>query len=322
MTQAGGVCVFTGEALGEYAFGDSHPFGPRRLPAFLDEFRRRGLDRMVQMEASREATQEEIERFHHHDYVEWVKRCSRRGHGFLDGGDTPVFPGIYEAAATVAGSAICACEKIMNGECQRAFLPIGGLHHAGRDHAAGFCVFNDCGVVIESLMRVYALERIVYVDIDAHHGDGVFYAFEGVSRVVIADIHEDGRFLYPGTGFADETGTGEAKGTKLNIPLPPGAGDADFFSAWEEAEAFVERFSPEFIVFQCGADCLAGDPITHLQYSPACHRHAAERLCLLADRHCRGRILGLGGGGYALNNLAVAWCEVVETFCTIHEISL
>lgn len=308
------VCVLAGEALGRYAFGDSHPFGPKRLPAFLAEFERRGLAQTTLMADPRVAEQEEIERFHHHDYVEWVKSCSGDGYGYLDGGDTPVFPGVYEAAATVVGSAITACERIMDGECERAFLPVGGLHHAGRDCAAGFCVFNDCGVVIESLLQVFALERIAYVDIDAHHGDGVLYGFEDHPGVIIADIHEDGRFLYPGTGFADETGKGKARGTKLNIPLRPGAADGDFFAAWGKAEAFIDRFSPEFIVFQCGADCLAGDPITHLQLSPACHRHAAECLCRLADGQCRGRILGLGGGGYALHNLAVAWCEVVEAF--------
>ena len=127
-------------------------------------------------------------------------------------------------------------------------------------------------------------------------------------------MHEDGHYLYPGTGFAGETGKGEAKGTKLNLPLPPSAGDADFFKEWKKAEAFICSFSPEFILFQCGADCLRGDLITHLNLSPEAHRHAATRLCALAEDVCGGRILAMGGGGYALENLAAAWCAVVEAF--------
>jgi acetoin utilization protein AcuC len=125
-------------------------------------------------------------------------------------------------------------------------------------------------------------------------------------------MHEDGRFLYPGTGALEETGKGSAKGTKLNIPMPPGAGDSLFFKAWAQVERFVEKGSPQFILLQAGADSLAGDPITHLGYSSAAHRHAATRLCELAKIHCDGRLLALGGGGYNLENLAEGWCSVVE----------
>ena len=145
-----------------------------------------------------------------------------------------------------------------------------------------------------------------------HHGDGVYYAFEDDSELTIVDIHEDGRFLYPGTGAVEETGKGAASGTKLNIPMPPGASDRVFFDAWEYIEDFVDKAQPEFILFQCGADSLAGDPITHLGYTSEAHRHATLRLCGLADRHCQGRLLALGGGGYNLKNLADAWCAVVE----------
>ena len=190
-------------------------------------------------------------------------------------------------------------------------MPIAGLHHARRDSAAGFCVFNDAGVAIEALRRRHGVRRIAYVDIDAHHGDGVFYAFEDDPDLIFADTHEDGRFLYPGTGAASETGTGKARGAKLNIPLPPGADDAVFLRAWPEIEEFVRRSRPEFILLQAGADSVAGDPITHLQLTPAAHAHAGARLCALADECCRGRIVALGGGGYNRANLAAAWCAVV-----------
>jgi acetoin utilization protein AcuC len=130
--------------------------------------------------------------------------------------------------------------------------------------------------------------------------------------VVIGDIHEDGRFLYPGTGASHENGTGAAEGTKLNIPLPPGAGDEAFLDAWRRIEEHIDEARPELVLLQCGADGLAGDPLTHLEYTAAVHRLATARLCELADRHCDGRILALGGGGYNPQGIADGWCAVVE----------
>ena len=178
---------------------------------------------------------------------------------------------MYEAAAGVVGATLSAMEAIMGGQCRRAFVPIAGLHHAARDHAAGFCVFNDCGVAIELLKRA-GLKRVAYVDIDAHHGDGVFYAFEDDATVVVADLHEDGRYLYPGTGTAEETGRGAACGTKLNLPLPPGSDDRVFARVWPAVTAHVAKFDPEFIILQCGADSLEGDP----DHAPALLRPGAR----------------------------------------------
>ena len=212
------------------------------------------------------------------------------------------------------GAALVATEAMMRGEVRRGFVPIAGLHHASRSHAAGFCVFNDCGVVAEALKRRHGLRRIAYVDIDAHHGDGVYYGFEDDPSVIFADMHEDGRFLYPGTGAATETGLGAARGTKLNIPLMPGSGDDEFYEAWQRVEAHLEQHNPEFIIFQCGADSLEGDPITHLRFTEEAHAHAARRLMDIADRHARGRVLGLGGGGYNRRNIARAWTRVLQAF--------
>src|SRR5437868_4467661 len=181
----------------------------------------------------------------------------------------------------------------------------------GRERAAGFCVFNDCGVAIELLKR-QGLKRVGYVDIDAHHGDGVFYAFEEDPAVVFADLHEDGRYLYPGTGARQESGRGAAEGTKLNLPLPPGADDEVFAQVWLQVVAHLEKFPPEFIILQCGADSIEGDPITHLRFSPRVHGRAARELAALAERLGHGRVLALGGGGYHRENLARAWTAVVE----------
>lgn len=308
----GRTCLYAGEALARYGFGEGHPFGPDRQAAFLDEAGRRGLLARAATRAPVAAEASALLRFHDAAYLERLRTQSRTGEGFLDWGDTPAFPGIYEAAAYVAGSVLDGLEQVMRGGCRRAFVPIAGLHHARRDGAAGFCAVNDCGIALETLLGGYGLERVAYVDIDAHHGDGVLYAFEDDPRVVIADVHEDGRYLYPGTGGAAETGKGLARGTKLNIPMPPGADDAAFARAWPRVEAHLRAHPPGFILFQCGADSLAGDPITHLAYTEASHALAARTLCRLADELCAGRLLAMGGGGYKRANLAAAWSAVLE----------
>ena len=306
------VCVYVGDDLARYGFGDGHPFGPDRMNAFWSEACERGLDAEVESCLPVAASRDDIARFHDDAYIEHVMALSASGEGYLDAGDTPAFEGVYEAAAFVVGTTLDACARLMAGDCARVFIPIAGLHHGQRGAAAGFCALNDCGVAIEYLKREHGLQRIAYVDIDAHHGDGVFYAFESDPVLAFADMHEDGRYLYPGTGAMEETGRGDAVGTKLNIPMPPDADDDAFLRAWERVEAFIDAARPEFILFQCGADSLAGDPITHLRYSSAAHAHAARRLCAIADTHAGGRLLAMGGGGYNRRNLALAWTAVLE----------
>lgn len=314
MSKGDGVCLYLGQALANYGFGGGHPFSTRRLQAFSQAAEAAGLDRRVDLCTPVMADRAAIGRFHTPEYVERVMRLSASGEGYLDDGDTPAFRGVFEAAATVVGSTLEAVERLMKGECRRAFVPIAGLHHARRDRAAGFCVFNDCGVAVETLKSVYKQTRIAYVDIDAHHGDGVFYGFEDDPTLFFADLHEDGRFLYPGTGAAEETGTGPATGTKLNVPMAPYSDDQAFRGAWARVEEYLEQAKPRFILFQCGADSVAGDPLTHMQYSPQAHAYAAERLCKLADRYAEGRILGMGGGGYNHRNIAAAWTGVLRAF--------
>lgn len=305
------VLVYRGEALARYGFGEDHPFGADRHDAFHRRLATVGLDQRIRYCAPVDTDRATLETFHTSDYVQRVIDASAAGEGYLDGGDTPAVPGIYEAAATVVGSTIDAVDAVMSGTARRAFVPIAGLHHAARDSAAGFCVFNDLGVAIERLKGQYGLDRVLYVDIDAHHGDGVFYAFEDDAAVAFADIHEDGRYLYPGTGSADETGRGAGHGLKLNLPLPPGADDAAFAACWAAVEALTENVQPQFILMQCGADSMAGDPLTHLGLSEASHGMATASLCALADRYCEGRIVATGGGGYDRDNLARAWTRVV-----------
>jgi acetoin utilization protein AcuC len=304
--------LVAGPEIAAYGFPNGHPFGADRHAAFMQVLEASPAAPRLERLAAREASRSELESFHTSEYVDRVMALSELGQGLLDHGDTPAFPGVYEAAAHVVGGTLRALEAIIAGPLTRAFIPIGGLHHARPDSAAGFCVFNDCGIAIAQAKSRFGIGRIAYVDIDAHHGDGVFYAFEDEPALIFADLHEDGRFLYPGTGAREETGRGAAVGMKLNIPLAPGAGDPEFHAAWNEAEQFVAEFEPELILLQCGADSLAGDPITHLNFSPAAHAHAATRLRQLADRTASGRLLAMGGGGYNRSNLAQGWTRVVE----------
>jgi acetoin utilization protein AcuC len=306
------VLVIAGERLARYGFGDGHPFGPDRHAAFFAEFAARGLDKRVRIMETRAATRAELESFHTPEYVALVAQRSVTGEGFLDAGDTPAWRGVYEAAADVVGATLLAAEEIMAGRARRAFIPIAGLHHAARGSAAGFCVFNDCGVAVEMLRRNHGLKRIAYVDIDAHHGDGMYYGFESDPVLIFADIHEDGRYLYPGTGSADETGSGAAAGAKLNIPVPPGADDAVFEAEWPRVLAHLRKHQPEFILLQAGADSLDGDPITHMRFTAQAHERAAHDLVTLAEELGHGRVLGTGGGGYNRINLAQAWSGVVQ----------
>jgi len=283
------VLVYKGDELASYGFGDPHPFGLDRHGVFHDELANAELGDAIAYAAPGNASVDDLLLFHTAGYIDKVSRMSCEGKGYLDDGDTPAMPGIFDAASNVVGTTLAAVDAIMEGKTKRAFVPIGGLHHAGRDCAAGFCVFNDCGVAAEYLRKKHGLQ-------------------------LFADIHEDGRYLYPGTGAAEETGKGKARGTKLNIPMAPGADDSDFRTAWSRVEAYIDHAKPEFILFQCGADSLEGDPITHLCYTEQAHADAAAALCRLADKHCGGRVIGTGGGGYNRRNLARAWTRVVQSF--------
>jgi len=306
------VAIIAGTQLANYHFGDEHAFGPLRHQAFLDGMDRLGLTPQVKWLEPVQCDIQSLKSFHSEDYIQQVKQSSKLGFGHLDNGDTPARKGIFEAASTVVGSVLELVDKVMDKQYRRGFVPIAGLHHGFRDHCSGFCVFNDCAIAIEHLRNRHQLQKILYVDIDAHHGDGVFYNYESDSNLFVVDFHEDGRFLYPGTGDADETGCGPAKGSMMNFPMPMQATDEDFARCWSEAEAFIRSIEPEFIILQCGADSMKGDPITHLEYSQQSYQLATQRLCKMADEFCDGRIIALGGGGYNMENISLAWPVVVQ----------
>lgn len=316
------TAIIMGKELSSYSFGEKHPLNAGRLDAFWSKVSQSEIIDSGKLKLLCPALADEttIPFFHDKGYISFVKDSSITGRGYLDSGDTPSFKGVFEASLYVVGSTLLAIDTVINqtNGIVHAFNPIGGLHHARRNSAGGFCVFNDIGIAIIYARKKYNLKKILYVDIDAHHGDGVYYEFERDPDLIIADIHEDGSFLYPGTGFESENGLGTGKGSKLNLPLQPGATDRDFISAFMKIENFINSMNFELIIFQCGADGLSGDPLTHLKYTEKSHEYAAKVLHTIAHNKCRGRIIGLGGGGYNKQNLAIAWKKVVEAFVTDH----
>ena len=304
------VGVLEGEELLLYSFPSPHPLTSERVRKFWEDLEKRGLPivRLQPQMADRQLTG----LFHAEEHVRYVELASRFGHGALDLGDTPAFRGVFEAAQYDVGTTVLAVEKVMAQELQHAFNPSGGLHHATREGSAGFCVFNDVGVAVELLRSRYKLRRILYVDIDVHHGDGVYYSYEADPDLFIFDVHEDGMFLYPGTGSANESGVGRAKGTKVNIPLAPGSGDQAVLQQLPRLVRFARTAEPDFIIFLCGADGLRGDPISGLRYSPKAHREVGMLVHRLSHELCSGRMVALGGGGYLPRNCSDAWCEVVS----------
>lgn len=296
-----------------YSFPGGHPLNNSRTRSFVSSLEKLAAERRsLSIVHPTESGEEALLLFHTREYVDFVKASSRAGRGYLDYGDTPTFEGVYEASLFTVGSSLDGFASIIEGRFDHFFNPVGGLHHARRDREGGFCVFNDAAIVLEKALQVRGYRRVAYVDIDAHHGDGVFYGFEGDERVIIGDIHEDGKYLYPGTGATSERGVGRAEGTKLNIPLAPASGDAEFMRAFDRLESFIKGFEPEFIFLQCGADGLEGDPLAHLRYTAYCHAYAAMKLHKLAHEQCAGRILAMGGGGYNPSNVDAAWSAVVR----------
>jgi acetoin utilization protein AcuC len=262
----------------------------------------------------RQASREELLLFHGEEYLELVKRVSKAGAGFLDMGDTPAFKGCYESSSLAAGASLSAVDLVMSGKVTHAMNIAGGLHHAHPSRASGFCIFNDPAISIAYLKRKYGVERILYLDVDAHHGDGVMYGFYSDAGVLDVDFHEDGHHLFPGTGFTEEIGEGGASGFKINIPLPPFTGDEAYLKLFQEiVPATVRKFRPQMLLLQCGADAHANDLLAHLQLTSRTYREVARIIHNLAHEVANGHLVVFGGGGYNLANVARTWTVVAST---------
>jgi acetoin utilization protein AcuC len=285
----------------DYDFGPAHPFTERSrglavelLDLWLAAHPDAAIDRIDRVPTAPRA---DLESFHRADYLDFVEESGLREFAsLLDAGDTPAFPGCYEAAARIVGGALGAMRSVLEGNAP-AFHPAGGLHHAHPARASGFCIFNDLAVAIAAALR--DRRRVAYVDIDAHHGDGVMYGYYESARVLAIDFHQDGRTLFPGTGTPEETGRGDGAGTKVNLPLPPLAGDEALLPLFRRvAVPMLTEFAPDVIVLQHGLDGHVGDPLARLQYSPAAYAEIARTVRALAEERCGGRLLVTGGGGY------------------------
>lgn len=274
---------------------------PIRLDLTIRLARALGVLEQAQILAPVPATDEELRMVHSEDYISAVKRARRGyvGHG-LGTPDNPVFPRMHEASALVAGGSLLGANEILSGRVRRAVNIAGGLHHAMRHRASGFCIYNDCALAIRRLLDG-GVSRVAYVDIDAHHGDGVQEAFIDEPRVLTISLHQDPETLFPGTGYSTEIGSAGAEGSAVNVPLPPGTGDSEWLRAFHAVvPALLRAFQPEVLVTQHGADTHAEDPLANLALSVDGQRAAHQALAVCAETTAQGRWLALGGGGYSL----------------------
>jgi acetoin utilization deacetylase AcuC-like enzyme/GNAT superfamily N-acetyltransferase len=328
-----------------YDFGEGHPFQARRLSALVDLLESSGLWNPNNQQTSlplRPATIEELGLIHHADYIAAVQNLSRPlaeltdqerqeraqwllSYGFADG-DTPAVLGMHEVAASLVGGTLVALSAVMglpegghfSSEDERplhVFHPGGGLHHAWAERASGFCVYNDIAVAIAHVLQA-AGAKVLYLDFDAHHGDGVQRAFYDEPRVMTISLHETGRYLFPGTGDVLELGKSLGRGYSVNIPLEPFTEDDSYIEAMEALlPPLVTSFAPDVIITQHGCDTHAWDPLTHLCLTMRGIQAQVRLAHELAHTYCQGRWVALGGGGYDLFRVvprawSIVWAEV------------
>lgn len=313
------------EDMSAYDFGPMHPFSPGRVGNSLDLMRAYGLldeggsdepgtARLVRPEP---AGDEQLGRFHSDSYIEAVKEAgsgdSFRPRMGIGTSDNPAFEGMHEAAAVIAGGTIAAVRAVLSGDTKRAYAVGGGLHHAHAARAAGFCIYNDIAVAILDALSTDPDLRVMYVDIDAHHGDGVQDAFWEDDRVLTVSLHQTGETLFPGTGYSSEIGHREGRGYSVNVPMPPLADDDCYELVFGQVVApLADSFLPDLVIAQCGADAHHSDPLTRLGMTLRGHRSLVRRLVDIAAEHADGRIIATGGGGYEVRTVVPrAWTNVL-----------
>ncbi|MET9642449.1 acetoin utilization protein AcuC [Streptomyces syringium] len=305
------------EAVTGYDFGPGHPMDPVRLALTMRLVEAYGLDRAVRLAAAKPAGESTLRLVHRPDYVAAVRRASADP-GTADGSyglgteDDPAFAGMHEASALIAGQSVGAAEAVWRGDALHAVNFAGGLHHAMPGSAAGFCVYNDASLAVARLLELGA-ERVAYVDVDVHHGDGVQAAFWEDPRVLTISLHEHPRTLFPGTGWPEESGGPGAEGGAVNLALPAGTGDAGWLRSFHAVvPELLAEFRPQVLVTQHGADTHFDDPLAHLAVSLDAQRLVMEACHELAHEHADGRWVALGGGGYAVVDVVPrSWTHLV-----------
>jgi len=292
-----------------YDYGPKHPLKPFRLKLTFELIKAYGLLSLpeVRIVEAKPVFEETLFLYHTRDYIATLKAASggleipgaeKYGLGFED---NPVFEGLFEWSRLLTGASLQAAELVENGEVAIAFNMSGGLHHALSSRASGFCYINDPVIVISSLLRKG--KRVAYIDVDAHHGDGVQDAFYDTNRVLTISLHESGRHLFPGTGFEREIGEQAGRGYSVNIPMPPSSDDELFVWAFSEVvPSIIERFRPDIVVVQLGVDSFRADPLAHLNYTTNGFCEVVERM-----KEFSPKLIALGGGGYEITGVAKAW---------------
>lgn len=338
------VVLVWDDALAAYDFGRDHPLAPIRVELTVELIREVGLvggtagvgpsddgtsSQVLEVTPTDPLDEADLLRLHRPDYLEAVKRVSADpsihsdlAHG-LGPGDNPVFAGMHEAALGVCAASREAARQVWEGRAIHAFNPAGGLHHAMPGRAAGFCVYNDPAMAIDWLLE-HGAERIAYVDVDVHHGDGVEVMFADDPRVLTISLHESGRFLFPGTGANDDIGGPGARGSAANVPLFPGTDGDVWLSAFDGAvEPLVRAFAPDVLVTQLGCDTHTTDPLAHLSLTVDTFEQIYRRLHRLAHETAEGRWIAVGGGGYQLVTVVprawtMAFAEMTDRSLPVH----
>ncbi|WP_453994386.1 acetoin utilization protein AcuC [Bacillus nitroreducens] len=316
------VFVYSDQLL-KYRFSQDHPFNQTRVMLTYDLLKSLNLLNDSSLLSPRIATDEELELVHDPRFIEAVKLAGEgklsedRAQGFGIGTeDTPVFPGMHEASALLVGATLSAVDHVMSGKSNHALNLGGGLHHGFRGKASGFCVYNDSSVAIRYMQQKYNV-RVLYVDTDAHHGDGVQWTFYDDPNVCTLSIHETGRYLFPGTGNVNERGSGKGYGYTFNIPLDAFTEDDSWLHAYRTSfKEITEYFKPDVIFTQNGVDSHYYDPLTHLSATMRIYREIPKLAHELAHQYCDGRWIAVGGGGYDIWRVvprawSLIWLEMI-----------
>lgn len=315
--------IYSQEQLA-YKFNDDHPFNHQRLNLTFDLLNKIGAINPDLIVPPRMATDDEIALIHDKAFIEAVKKAGR---GELSMGiannygigteDTPMFENMHEAAALLVGGTLSAVDLVMENKSEHAINLGGGLHHGFRGKASGFCIYNDSSIAIEYMKQKYGA-RVLYVDTDAHHGDGVQWAFYDDKDVCTFSIHETGRYLFPGTGNVNEKGQGSGYGFSINIPVDAFTEDESFLESYETAmREIVAFFKPDVILTQNGVDAHYFDPLTHLCSTIKTYREIPRIAHELAHEYCDGRWIAVGGGGYDMWRVvprawSMVWLEMTN----------
>lgn len=309
--------VFSDDFL-TYHFNPEHPFNQKRVMLTKELLETVGLLQAEDIIAPRKATDEELALFHHYEYIDAVKRAGKdkltKEQGMVFGlgtEDTPMFSEMHEASSYLVGGTLAAVDAVLSGEASHALNLGGGLHHGFERQASGFCIYNDGAVAIKYIREKYDL-KVLYVDTDAHHGDGVQWAFYDDPNVCTFSIHETGRYLFPGTGDVRERGIKEGHGYSFNLPIDAYTQDDSFLELYETAfKEIVDYFKPDVILTQNGADAHTFDPLTHLCASMTIYERIPLLAHELAHEYCNGKWVATGGGGYDIWRVVPrAWSQI------------